>query len=67
MFWISSALCGRLSPLGRKGRSLCWTSALLRMGAIISGVHTLARSTAEGDQSCECLRSLSEAHVTSLM
>lgn len=45
VLWISSALCGKLSPLGRKGRSLCWTSALARMGAIISGVQTLARST----------------------
>lgn len=46
VFWISWPLCGRLSPLGKKGSSLCCTSALLRMGAIISGVHTLARSTA---------------------
>ena len=45
VFWISSAVWGRLSPLGRKGRSLARTSALDRMGAIISGVHTLARST----------------------
>jgi len=45
VFWISSAVWGRLSPLGRKGRSLSRTSALERMGAIISGVHTLARST----------------------
>lgn len=46
VLWISWPLGGRLSPLGRKGSSLCCTSALLRMGAIISGVHTLARSTA---------------------
>lgn len=45
VFWISSALCGKLSPLGRKGRSLCWTSAFVRIGAIISGVQTLAKST----------------------
>lgn len=49
VFWISSADCGKLSPLGRKGSSLCWTSALVRMGAIISGVQTLARSTGKED------------------
>lgn len=45
VLWISSALCSKLSPLGRNGRSLCWTAALVRMGAIISGVQMLARST----------------------
>lgn len=50
MFWISSALCSKLSPEGRKGSSRCWTSALVRMGAIISGVQTLARSTEEEEE-----------------
>lgn len=47
MFWISSALCGSDSPEGRYGNSLCWTSELARIGAMISGVNTLAKSTTE--------------------
>ena len=46
VLWSSSELWGRDSPDGRKGISLCWTSGLARMGAMISGVSTPARSTA---------------------
>lgn len=45
MFWISSAVWGSDSPEGRYGSRRSWTSALARMGAMISGVSTLARST----------------------
>ncbi len=47
VFWISSALCGSDSPDGRYGCSLCCTSALARIGAMTSGVNTLAKSTTE--------------------